>query len=383
MKIGIVCPYNLFRHGGVQETVFAHSRILEKRNEDVRIISPRPYGYEGEVPDNVCLVGLSTDLNYPFKTKADISFNVGQQEMKDLLESERFDVLHFHEPWVPMFPRQLLNLSRAVNVGTFHAKWPEKLIYRTFGKAIKPYARSVVDDLDYLVAASEPASHYINELIGTEVPIIYNGIDLKRFNPARVNPLPEYDDDVPTIVYINRLERRKGPDLLLQAYSHLFERMENVRLVIASDGDMRSKLEDYVKIYKLPNVEFLGFIDDETKVRLYRSADVYTAPSPYGEGFGIVLLEAMAMGVPYIAGENPGYRYASADMADQLLVDPYDAKAYADKLERLLTDKTVRDEYKNWAAERIKLFDYERIVSQYQDVYEQLVDGHRKTGTDG
>lgn len=383
MKIGIVCPYNLFRHGGVQETVFAHSRILEERGEDVRIISPRPYGYEGKVPENVCLVGLSTDLNYPFKTKADISFNVGQQEMRELLERERFDILHFHEPWVPMFPRQLLNLSEAVNVGTFHAKWPEKLIYRTFGKAIKPYARSVVDDLDYLVAASEPASHYINELIGSEVPIIYNGIDLKRFDSKRVSPLPEYDDDVPTIVYINRLEKRKGPDLLLQAYSHLFERMEKVRLVIASDGDMRNKLEDYVKIYKLPNVDFLGFIDDETKVRLYRSADVYTAPSPYGEGFGIVLLEAMAMGVPYIAGENPGYRYASAEMANQLLVDPYDAKAYADKLETLLTDERARKEYKLWAAERIKLFDYERIVSQYQEVYMQLINGRRNASSDG
>jgi phosphatidylinositol alpha-mannosyltransferase len=146
-----------------------------------------------------------------------------------------------------------------------------------------------------------------------------------------------------------------------------------VRLVLASDGDMRPKLEDYVKIYKLPNVEFLGFIDDETKVRLYASADVYTAPSPYGEGFGIVLLEAIAMGVPYVAGDNPGYRYASADMADELLVDPYDAIAYADKLEWLLTDESARTKFARWSAKRKNQFDYERIVDQYQAVYEQLI----------
>lgn len=379
MKIGIVCPYNLFRHGGVQETVFAHAKILADRGVDVEIISPRPYGYDGEVPGNVRLIGVSTDLNYPFRTKADISFNVGQKEMMDLLKEEQFDILHFHEPWVPMFPRQLLNLSESINVGTFHAKWPEKLIYRTFGKAIKPYARSIVDDLDYLVAASEPASHYINELIGSEVPIIFNGIDLERFDPERVKPLPEYDDDIPTIVYINRLERRKGPDLLLQAYSRLVEIMPEVRLVIGSDGDMRDKLEDFVKIYNLPNVTFTGFVDDETKVRLYRSADVYCAPSPYGEGFGIVLLESMAMNIPYIAGENPGYRYASADMADELLVDPYDAKAFAEKLKWLLTDQSARKKFVDWATERKKLFDYERIVSQYQEVYEKLLKNKTKS----
>lgn len=373
MKIGIVCPYNLFRHGGVQETVFAHAKVLAAKGYDVKIISPRPYGYDGEVAENIRLVGVSTDLNYPFRTKADISFNVGQKEMKDMLEQEQFDILHFHEPWVPMFPRQLLNISTAINIGTFHAKWPEKLIYRTFGKAIKPYARSIVDDLDYLVAASEPASHYINELIGSEVPIIFNGIDLKRFDPKRVKKLKKYDDDVPTIVYVNRLEKRKGPDLLLQAYSRLVEMMPNVRLVFASDGDMRQKLEDYVQIYKLPNVEFLGFIDDETKVRLYKSADVYTAPSPYGEGFGIVLLEALAMDVPYVAGDNPGYRYASAELADELLVDPYDAEAYAKKLFTMLTDKSARQRFANWAKQRKKLFDYERIVNQYETVYKRLL----------
>lgn len=373
MKIGIVCPYNIYRHGGVQENAFSHHNILKKRGHQVRIITPRPLHFRGRVADDVRLVGTSTDLNYPFSTKADISIKVGTTEIKKLLKAERFDILHFHEPWMPIFPMQLLSQSQAINVGTFHAKWPEKLIFRTFGKAIKPYAKSIVKDLDYLVAASEPASHYINELIGGEVPIIYNGIDLNKYNPAKIKPLEKYQDEIKTILYINRLEKRKGPDLLLYAYIELIKTMPNVRLVIASDGDMRTKLEDLVYLYDLPRVEFLGFIDEKTKLRLYASADVYCAPSPYGEGFGIVLLEAMAMGIPYIAGDNVGYRYASRDKADAYLVDPYDAKQLANKLEWMLTDENARAEYKIWAQNSIKTFDYEKIVNQYEAVYQKLL----------
>jgi phosphatidylinositol alpha-mannosyltransferase len=373
ISIGIVCPYNMFRHGGVQETIIAHQKILKARGHRVKILTPRPLNFSDKPPEDVVLIGVSTDLNYPFKTKADISYKVGNQEIIQTLADEQFDILHFHEPWVPLFPRQVLNASQSKNVGTFHAKWPESLIYRTFGKAIKPYARSIVRDLDYLVAASEPGSHYINELIGSEVRIIFNGVDLKRFNLETTQPLRKYDDNLKTILYINRLEKRKGPDLLLAAYAELVKDLPNVRLLIGSDGDMRSKLEDYVEINELPNVEFLGFISDDEKVQLYRSADLYTAPSPYGEGFGIVLLEAMAMGVPYVAGDNPGYRYASAERADDYLIDPYDAVAYAAKMKQLLTDTKMRSDYQHWALERAKSYDYERIVDEYESIYVELL----------
>lgn len=381
LRIGIVCPYNIFRHGGVQESIYAHSKVLRQRGHSVKIISPRPRTYDGPVPENVCLIGLSTDVDYPFKTKADISFTMGRSEMKDLLRKERFDILHFHEPWVPLFPRQLLRVAKEWQipcVATFHAKWPEAFLYRTFGKAIRPLAKSIVKDFEYICAASEPGSHYVNTLLGMEVPIIYNGIDLTRFDPMMVNPIEAYTDQRQTILYLNRLEKRKGPDLLLYAYQKLYDILPNVRLLIASDGAMREKLEDYVALYDLRNVEFLGFVDDLLKVRLFRSADLFTAPSPYGEGFGIVLLEAMAMGVPYIAGNNPGYRYASADKAEAYTVDPYNAQAYADAMHRMLTDESKRFEYSLWAKKRIRQFDYDHIVQKYEKVYYRVIEAKLK-----
>lgn len=372
MKIGIVCPYNIFRHGGVQETIFAHQRVLKSRGHSVKILSPRPLSYSGRPPKDIILLGISTDLNYPFHTKADVSIHVGQQEMVELLANHKFDILHFHEPWVPLFPRQLLNMSSSINVGTFHAKWPESLIYKTFGKAIRPYARSIVDDLDFVAAASEPASHYINELIGQPVPLIFNGIDLKRYDPAIIKPLKRYAKGK-NILYINRLEKRKGPDLLLKAYKDLSKRHDDVRLIMASDGDMRDRLEQYVVTNRLPRVEFVGFVDESTKLRLYASADVYCAPSPYGEGFGIVLLEAMAMSVPYVAGDNVGYRFASGPRADDYLVDPTNPKQLAKRLEKMLYDQPARQRYSQWSRRYASRYDYEAIVSQYEAVYAQLI----------
>ena len=373
MKIGIVCPYNIFRHGGVQESIFAHQQVLTEHGHEVRIVSPKPLSYSEKPPKDIILVGVSTDINYPFRTKADISLSVGQSEMKAMLAEEKFDILHFHEPWVPLFSRQLLNLCTCPKVGTFHAKWPEKLIYRTFGKAIRPYARSIVDDLDYVAAASEPGSRYVSELLGRPVHIIFNGIDLKRFDPNKAEPIKRYQSNGKTILYINRLEKRKGPDLLLKAYRELSKKHRDLKLVMASDGDMRAKLEAYVEKYKLPGVEFIGFVDDETKVKLYASADVYCAPSPYGEGFGIVLLEAMAMRLPYVGGDNVGYRYASGPRADDYLVDPTDAKALADKLEEMLFDGDKRARYKRWSRRYATKYDYENIVKEYEAVYKKLV----------
>lgn len=378
MKIGIVCPYNIFRPGGVQEAVFAHQKELMERGHEVIVITPDPRQSNEDAPENVHLVGTSTELNTPFRTKADISVHAGPKEIAIYLDEQEFDILHFHEPWVPILSRQLLNRANCPVVATFHAKLPEAWLFRTIGKAVKPYTKSFIKDIDHMVAASDPAADHINSLIDDRVQIIYNGVDLSKYDPELIERLKKYDDDIKTILFVNRLEKRKGPDLLLKAYKHISEDHEDVRLVIASDGDMRKKLEAYVELNELPNVEFLGFVDDETKVRLYKSADVYCAPAPYGEGFGIVLLEAMAMQTPYVAGDNAGYRYATGDRADEYLVDPMQSVILAKRITDLLYDDEKRNSYKQWANDRVKNYDYRVVVDDYEAIYKRLLKEGKK-----
>src|SRR5690606_2493637 len=100
MKIGIVCPYNMVKGGGVQEIVKAQASGLRARGHEVLVITPRPPKYDGEPEEGMVFIGRSSNLRLPTRTTIQVSVN-GAAAAEDLMEQENFDILHFHEPWVP------------------------------------------------------------------------------------------------------------------------------------------------------------------------------------------------------------------------------------------------------------------------------------------
>ena len=150
MKIGLVCPYHIFKGGGVQECVFALQKELEARGHVARIITPLPRDVDDTdgVHDCIDFVGTSANVKSPFHTTAQVSVSLDTSAMAEMLEREQFDVLHFHEPWVPIMSRQLLTQSDTVNVATFHAKLPETVMSKTIERVVTPYTKSVLKYLD-------------------------------------------------------------------------------------------------------------------------------------------------------------------------------------------------------------------------------------------
>lgn len=375
MKIGIVCPYNIFRPGGVQSCVLAHYEELRKRGHDVRIIAPKPKEVPENFDENIILIAQSTEVNTPFHTMVDIALRVDQEEIAAMLDQEKFDILHFHEPWIPRMPLEVLAQSSARNIATFHAKLPESFWNKSFEKAIAPYAKQFFKNLDYLTAVSDAAASYVRSLTnGTPIEIIPNAIDQEIFRSDRIEPLPEYQDDRKTILFIGRLEKRKGTIWLLKAYQELIERYDNVRLVIAGDGHKRVMLEQYVETHNLPNVEFLGFVSEEQKLRLLKSCDIFCSPALYGESFGIVLLEAMAMGAVTVCGNNPGYASVMQGRGRLSLVDAKSTTDFAQRLELLLADEEVRELWLQWATHYVKQFNYPAVVDRYEKIYHELIE---------
>ena len=132
MKIGLVCPYDMYRGGGVQECVRALQTELENRGHSARIITPLPkVKAETKTIDNVIFVGSSRQIKSPFHTTSQISASVNSDLLEKVLDEENFDILHFHEPWVPILSRQILAKSRCANVATFHAKLPDTIMHTT------------------------------------------------------------------------------------------------------------------------------------------------------------------------------------------------------------------------------------------------------------
>lgn len=369
MKIGLVCPYSIAKGGGVQEIVRAMQVGLKKRGHDVYIITPRPQGHDGEPEDHVIFVGGGTDFHAPTRTVIQISASVNESILL-MLEKENFDVLHFHEPWIPMLSAQMLSRSTSVNVATFHAKLPETAMSRTMARVITPYTKPILKYVDALTAPSEAAAEYVCSLTDAPVAIIPNGIDLKDYKP------PKKFSDNPkkrTILYVGRLEGRKGVKYLLRAFKLLSSKHPDISLVIGGDGADRAKLELLADDLELDNVTFLGYLSHKEKIKLLQTSDLFCAPSLFGESFGVVLLESMATGLVTVAGDNPGYTAVMNGVGALSLVDPKHSPEFARRLELLLYEEELRKLWRKWAAAEIGQYSWDIIVSQYEEVYKQAL----------
>lgn len=376
MKIGLVCPYNINKHGGVLEVVLALRDGLAARGHEIKIITPRPRGHdEPEEEGDTIMVGTSTDFRSPSHTTAQVSSTVDNDKIDEIMAREKFDILHFHEPWVPLLSRQLLQRSNSVNIATFHSKVPETIMARSVVKVVNPYLKSVMKYLHVLTAVSESGAEYAASMTDQPITIIPNGIDLSKYKKISQS---KKNTDEKTILYVGRLERRKGVKYLLQAFQLFEQEHSNTRLIIAGDGPDREKLELLAEDLKLQKVDFLGYISEDLKLQLLSEADLFCSPALYGESFGIVLLEAMATGTVALAGNNSGYSDLMQGAGALSIVNPQDTPEFARRLDTLLNEENVRKLWQKWAAEYVKQFAYPKVVDQYEELYREALEQYGK-----
>lgn len=365
MKIGLVCPYDMYKGGGVQECVLALQRELSNRGHNVKIITPVPPAVKDPKQDSIIFIGNGMQMKTPGHTTVQISISADNELITAMLEEEKFDVLHFHEPWIPVMSRQILSRSTAVNVATFHAKLPDTIIIQTLAKVVTPYTKSIIKYLSGFTAVSPAASEYVGSLTDKKIQIISNGIDLSKYHKNDI----KRDQN---ILYIGRLEKRKGIKYLIDAFCKI--KNTKSRLIIAGDGVDKLKLEKYVASKQVNDrVDFLGYISEDQKLKLLAKSGVFCSPALFGESFGIVLLEAMAMGLPTVAGNNPGYSSVLTGYGANSLINPKAIDEFTDRLDRFLADGDLRKKWKDWAKESIIQYDYVKVVDGYEKVYQEAL----------
>jgi len=366
MTIGLVCPYNITRGGGVQECVIHLQQELRARGHKVFVLTPQPRDYVSGAPDGVVFIGGATQVK-TLHTTSQISVSASNDVIDDVLNKYNFDLLHFHEPWVPVVSRQILSRSTCINIATFHARLPDTVVSKTFEKVITPYTRSILKYIDAYTAVSDAAASYIQTLTKEKIIIIPNGIDLKKYS---FNSKNRNNSD---ILFIGRLEKRKGIKYLIYAYELLKTKVPNTRLIIAGDGPDKAKLQDLVFENNIDDVKFLGQITEKEKLKLLKESSIFCSPALYGESFGIVLLEAMASGIPTIAGDNPGYSSVMQGRGLISLVDPKNVTDFSRRMELLLLDDRIRSDWQSWAKSYITQFDYRHVVDTYLKLYKQFI----------
>jgi phosphatidylinositol alpha-mannosyltransferase len=363
VKIGLVSPYVYPLPGGVTQHVGFLYENLRLRGHDVRILSAS-HGLQRASEGDVIRLGkgFSMPANGSVGTITLSPRYVSQAQ--DLLDRERFDVLHFHEPFVPFLSLVLLRESRSVNVGTFHAYGGWSPAYEFGSRALEGYAKR----LHGRIAVSAAARHFIDRYFPGDYKVIPNGVDVTRFQ--RAVPLTRWQDGTRNILFVGRFEPRKGLLELLKAYRILRRQgAENTRLLLVGTGPQEREARRYVATRRLGGVEFLGRVGDDERNQLFRTADVYVSPATGRESFGIVLLEAMAAGAPIVASDIHGYKGVVRRGQEALLVPPKDPEALADAIGRLLTDRELAAAMSEAGPRRAEEFSWPRVTAKVDEYY--------------
>jgi phosphatidylinositol alpha-mannosyltransferase len=250
-------------------------------------------------------------------------------------------------------------------VGTFHAFARSNVGYY-YGK---PLLKRYVRRLHARIAVSVPARDFVERYFPGEYRVVPNGIDLKRFDHA--TPLPEFSDGMFNILFVGRLEYRKGLGYLLRAFEQLKPLYPNLRLIIVGDGPLRRWYSNFLARKQLQDVVLAGYVPEDEKPRYYASCDIFCSPATGDESFGIVLLEAMAAGRPIVATNIDGFRGVVSHGREALLVDRKSKRQLAYALETLINGPQIRDDLARQGRETVQQYDWERVVDQVADVYQQ------------
>jgi len=173
------------------------------------------------------------------------------------------------------------------------------------------------------------------------------------------------------ILFVGRLEKRKGVGDLLRAYEFMRSRVTNARLIIVGDGPLRGSAESFISKHRLPDVVMAGFVPDFVLPRYYDSADIFCAPATGRESFGVVLLEAMACALPVVATEVPGYMSVLEPGKDSLTVRPKSWAELGAALVILARDPELRRRMGAAGFEKAKQYSWSSVATQVIEVYEE------------
>ena len=381
LKIGILSQAYHPAFGGVTEHVDQSAHALRSRGHDVSVItahfSEREYG--PSLANGYPVHRIGRNLAVPFNG-AENNMTVGfglRGKLEALLERERFDLLHVHCPVSPVLPLLLLRVAKQPVVGTFHSTLTSDLAFRLFRRALLPsYYR-----LDHALAVSEEARACVLRHFPGPVEVFPNGISLERFRPG-LPRLERFDDGTPNILFVGRHDPRKGLPELMSACEALARDGAQFRMIIVGDGMLRKRIEKMSHGALEGRVHFEGRVSNENLPGYYASADVFCSPARGGESFGIVLLEAMASGVPIVATDLPGYRTVLSPGAEGLAVPPRDPRALAGALRTLLLDRGLRAEMGARGIETARRYAWPTIVQRLEEIYGQLVGPGRAAAVD-
>jgi phosphatidylinositol alpha-mannosyltransferase len=358
MRVALACPYAWDSPGGVQTHVRQLAGRLRDHGHRVLVLAP------GSTPAPEPFVRIvGRPLRVPYQgTVAPLSFSPGSVgRVRAALRVFRPDILHVHEPLTPSTSMVAALASSAPVMATFHAHSERSLLFDLGAPLVRPVWRR----LAVRAAVSEAARRFVARRMGDGIRIIPNGVDVERFAEA----MPS--SDLPPgrrLLWVGRLDPQKGFPVAVQAFARLAGSIPDLWLVVAGDGRDRDAV-GRVDLTVRERVLMLGGVAHDRLPGYYRAADVFVSAAVGQESFGLVLVEAMAAGLPVVATDIPGYREVVRDGVDGLLVPPRDPIALADAAARVLDDPGAARMYAQAGRERAGRYSWDHVAREIEEAY--------------
>jgi glycosyltransferase involved in cell wall biosynthesis len=285
------------------------------------------------------------------------------------------DIIHSHMPtflgWQAVFCSKIFDIPV---IGTYHTLLNDFLGYfpivckfsrtKLMQEVTWEYTRRYYNSCDIVTTPSvamkhELVKHGINHIIS-----ISNGVDLNKFHPRNIKK------DGKTLLYIGRVGYEKNVDIVIKAFKLLLKKMPDAILVIAGSGPDIKKLKAISSDTK--SIKFLGPINHEDLPNVYSMADVFVTASTI-ETEGLVILEAMACGLPIIGVNMLAVPHIVKHGKNGFVAHPYDKKEIASYMEILLKNKELREKFGRNSLEIVKKFSLEKTIDQMEKVYKLLI----------
>jgi phosphatidylinositol alpha-mannosyltransferase len=373
LKIGIVTEYYYPLLGGITENVHNTRLRLRQMGHEVKIITSNSNGGQFSFQNNRSLNDpdvIRLGHSIPVYENGSVGhLTVGRHlrsKMRDILEKEKFDLVHIHSPLVITLPLIALLEAKSPIVGTFHTYFERSVVYYLLRGLLQ---RKGMSKLKGQIFVSRSCIKAVGRYFKVNTRIIPNGVDINQFSPARL-PLEKFDNNKMNLLFLSRFDPRNGLGLMLKAFKIVKAEYPDVRLIIAGDGPLKFWYKRLVPKDLENDVHFEGLVKDE-RPSYYATCDIFCSPIMKAS-FGVTLLESMASGKAIVATENVGYKDLLGP-EEGILVPPNSPSEFAKAILLLLKNEKLRKEMGSNGRKKAMNYSWDKVVGEIFDYYKEVL----------
>jgi glycosyltransferase involved in cell wall biosynthesis len=382
MNICIVSDLFDSSYGGVPVVINRFIQSLVERGHKVTIFTSKGNSKESVEKKENCTVYRFSSLTLP-KSEGEYALSFPSfRRIRRIFKAEGIDVLHCHVPSflsiACVLEARKMGLPSIATNHLLSETFSRNLFFDSarFNEFFYKLVNVFYNLVDIVLCPSTYGLRTLKENgLNTRAFVLSNGIELSKFN-SNLNH-EQFDrqfglkDENKKILYVGRLMEEKGLDVLIKAYGIVSAKVPNSNLIIVGKGHLRKNLEDLTNRLGLKNVVFTGFVSDSLLKQAYASSDLFVLPS-YAEIQPLVLLEALAMGLPAIGTNVGGIPEMIIEGRNGYILKPGDHQGLAERIITILNDDKMRKEFSKNSLQIARDNDIEKSADKLERLYSRL-----------